>query len=844
MAQLFRPLRWFWEAVVLAIVVGAVTNRLFGPITDEVWAFLRTHLALLTFGVLRLGGLTLWSYLDKQRQERQKKTQERWIHKEHEYRKCLDEEQRLRQYFALFKPASELSPEDLGFEWCSPGESTNPRYRPLYSTYIRRRAIVYDDLADQDSHDVLDEARIAQELSRGRGFVLLGQPLDGKTRTLYEIVKQLAGYYVVTPMSRPTPPDEAFSLTNGHRVILLLEDLNSYTLGFPDLKEFAAKLSQYADGWAVAATCRDGPELGAVRKAIGTSLRRFYEDIPLKLGLLPLTATEKGQLAQGIGREWNLHDSAHFPTPGSITMEKPLEIMRERFQSLGAAEKDALRGLKLLTTAGILPRTHYRLQAILERIFNRIVHLGDCLDIFAEQSFIRRPAHQDPIQPEPAYLQGAVVYIDGKSPQDDFPLLAEVLETMADAEGLFYLAGTYGLNSNSLQNAIAVYERALQLDPQHSGTWTNKGLTLEELGRHTEALEAHERALQLDPERPQSWHGKGTALMDLGRHTEAPEAHERALQLDPENFATWCNKGLTLAELGRYPEALEAYEQALQLDPEHFETWHDQGNALMQLERHAEALEAYEQTLRLSPEHSLTWHNKGAALFRLGRPAEALEAHERALQLDLENFATWHNKGMALERLGRDGEALEAFERALQLNPEHSSTWEGKGITLMRLRRHAEAREAHERALQLDPLDSTAWHNKGIALAELGRYPEALEAYEQALQLDPQNSATWQAKGSTLTRLGRNLEALEAYERALQLNPQNIAAWANKGVALAELGRDGEALEAYERALQLNPEAPESWHNKGLALARLGRYAEAREAYEQAFQLDPERFAN
>jgi hypothetical protein len=104
-------------------------------------------------------------------------------------------------------------------------------------------------------------------------------------------------------------------------------------------------------------------------------------------------------------------------------MEEPLEIMRERFQSLGTAEKDALRGLKLLTTAGILPLTHHRLRAILEHIFNRILHLGDCLDILAEQSFIRRPAHQDPIQPEPAYLQGAVVYINGRTPKTISPRL-------------------------------------------------------------------------------------------------------------------------------------------------------------------------------------------------------------------------------------------------------------------------------------------------------------------------------------------------------------------------------------------------------------------------------------
>jgi hypothetical protein len=197
--------------VVFAIIVGAVTNRLFGPVTDEVWAFLRIHLALITFGLLGLAGLTLWSWMDKQRQKQQEKTRKLWIQKQREYQERSEEEQRLRQYFALFKPASELCPEDLGVQRCTFGESINPRYRPLYSTYVHRRAVAYDDLADQDGHDIVDEIHIAQELSRGRGFVLLGRPLDGKTRTLYEIVRQLAGYYVVRPTSCPTPPDAAFS---------------------------------------------------------------------------------------------------------------------------------------------------------------------------------------------------------------------------------------------------------------------------------------------------------------------------------------------------------------------------------------------------------------------------------------------------------------------------------------------------------------------------------------------------------------------------------------------------------------------------------------------------------
>jgi len=559
MVQLLLLLQWFWGAVVFTIFVGAVTNRLFGPFDTAVWPFLHAHVALIVLVLLAIGALTLWSWLDKRRREQQEETQQQWKEKEHKHQEHAIQEQQLRQHFALYKPAPELRPDDFKFQWLKPGDEVDPRSRPFYATYIRRRAVTYNDFTVQDGQDLWGEDHIAQEVYRGRGFVLLGQPLDGKTRTLYEIVRRLAGYYVVQPLNCPTPPDEAFALFQDRRVILLLEDLNDYAPGLLDLREFTAKLSQYADTWTVTATCRDGPELGAVRGATGTSLHRFYEDIPLKFSLLPLTVEEKAQLAQGIGRRWSPQDSEHFHTPGSMTMEEPLRVMRERFQPLRPMEKDALRGLKLLTTAGILPFTHHRLQAVLKHVFNRVSHLGDCLDILAEQSFIHRPARQDPIQPKPAYLQGAVAYIDGKTPQDDFSLLSDVLEAMADIQGLLYLGITFGTSIKRPQDALAIFERVLQLRPELPEAWQNKAAALELLKHYLEAIEACKRVLRLSPKNADAWYNVAVALVRLGSDQEAVKAYERVLLLRPDDAEAWYNKGVTLSRLQCYLNALEAF---------------------------------------------------------------------------------------------------------------------------------------------------------------------------------------------------------------------------------------------------------------------------------------------
>jgi hypothetical protein len=291
---------------------------------------------------------------------------------------------------------------------------------------------------------------LIEDLGSGKGFVLLGPPLSGKSRTLYEIVKQMKGYAVLSPTrGKDVPGDAVFSLvTRGRRVILLLEDLNDYVGLKTPLQEFASKLDRYASEWVVASACGDGPEMAVIKATEGTALGRFYRDmIPLKLKLCPLTAQQKEELARSIGVErWDPQQSEWFPTPGSITMDESMKAMRQRFEhALSPEQQDTLRALQLLAFAGVQPFDHRRLRAVLEheRLFDRRgLHLRDCLTALTQQAFILDPAFQDPVRPEPAYLRDTVTYITDRDPLQDFTELADVLVELEDHQGLFYLGIT------------------------------------------------------------------------------------------------------------------------------------------------------------------------------------------------------------------------------------------------------------------------------------------------------------------------------------------------------------------------------------------------------------------
>jgi len=232
--------------------------------------------------------------------------------------------------------------------------------------------------------------------------------------------------------------------------------------------------------------------------------------------------------------------------------------------------------------------------------------------------------------------------------------------------------------------------------------WTNKGSSLDNLGRRKESIACYEVALRLDPQLVSAWFNKGVALFASGRVEEAIACYEQALKLDPRAERAWSNKGVALKSLGRIEEAIACYDRALQLNPRYANAWVNKGVALRALGRTNEALAHYERALKLNPGDENGWTNRGNALYATGRPEEAVVCYDRALALNSGLELTWLNKGMALNALGRHEESLNCFDIALEINPRLEQAWFLRGMTLVNaFQRYREALPYLEEAERL-----------------------------------------------------------------------------------------------------------------------------------------------
>jgi tetratricopeptide (TPR) repeat protein len=73
------------------------------------------------------------------------------------------------------------------------------------------------------------------------------------------------------------------------------------------------------------------------------------------------------------------------------------------------------------------------------------------------------------------------------------------------------------------------------LDPNNFKVWYSKGLALDNLGRHKEAIPYYDKALEIDPNYADALNNKGVALEKLGKYEDATKCFDKAQQLREKN---------------------------------------------------------------------------------------------------------------------------------------------------------------------------------------------------------------------------------------------------------------------------------------------------------------------
>lgn len=117
-----------------------------------------------------------------------------------------------------------------------------------------------------------------------------------------------------------------------------------------------------------------------------------------------------------------------------------------------------------------------------------------------------------------------------------------------------------------LEEAAAVFELALRIDPGSIETLLKLGYTRFHLDDHDEALRVYDRVLDIDVTNPDAWNLKGLVHYEQKKYSKALDSVEKAIETDPTFGMAWYNKACFLSLLNQVPESLDALKRSIEID--------------------------------------------------------------------------------------------------------------------------------------------------------------------------------------------------------------------------------------------------------------------------------------
>ncbi|MCL2928562.1 MAG: aminotransferase class I/II-fold pyridoxal phosphate-dependent enzyme, partial [Trichodesmium sp. MAG_R01] len=231
-----------------------------------------------------------------------------------------------------------------------------------------------------------------------------------------------------------------------------------------------------------------------------------------------------------------------------------------------------------------------------------------------------------------------------------------------------------------IEKAIVNYQKAIEIGPQGS-FWNHKDLgdIFKSQERWNEAIAAYEDALKLNPEHLVLCRSLAVAQVKAGRLEESIDSYRRVIELNPQHFRNYKDLGDILLQKGRLEEVALNYQKAVNCLPENYWSRTELGLILSKLNRKKEAMDALKIAISLpkekkdfvDPQLGIKVYAEFLKLKReSGELEEAISYCDRVIGLKPENKIVYSLFANALEKNGLLARAIPFYHKAVGINQE------------------------------------------------------------------------------------------------------------------------------------------------------------------------------
>jgi adenylate cyclase len=246
-----------------------------------------------------------------------------------------------------------------------------------------------------------------------------------------------------------------------------------------------------------------------------------------------------------------------------------------------------------------------------------------------------------------------------------------------------YLRGQdylYRLTKRSVEYAIQLFEKAIELDPRYAAAYAACSSAYGQMYQYfardekyrTRAQELSFKALMYDGNLPEAYTAMGLSYFIWGKLEEASASSRKAIELEPDDFVAHWTLGRIHFTNGEFEQAHALFRRVTELKPGFFSGFADLAQTCDQLGRVDDARAARTRVLQLLPTYLLQSPDDSRArmfyavsLAEIGKKEEALREGSKALDISPDDPMMLYNCACLYSRLGEQQRALEMLRQAV-----------------------------------------------------------------------------------------------------------------------------------------------------------------------------------
>ena len=224
------------------------------------------------------------------------------------------------------------------------------------------------------------------------------------------------------------------------------------------------------------------------------------------------------------------------------------------------------------------------------------------------------------------------------------------------------------MNGN-LEDAIELYNKAIELNPNYALAYHNRGLSFSALENDTAAFAEVSKARKLFSnsnvsEIEWSYANRGNILLKYQQYEYAAADFKQAIQVDPSSYIIYNKLALCYVNLGDDSLAMNCYDSSLAINKNFEQTYYYKGAFYMKLKQDLKAIENFDKAIEIDSLYESAYLKRGLAKVEVELYREAIKDFDKVISFSGEDATYYLARGLAYSFLFEFKKACEDFGQA------------------------------------------------------------------------------------------------------------------------------------------------------------------------------------